>query len=37
MHFLLRYYKDETELVDLFFTKDVLEFVVKVLDNYTYK
>ena len=37
MYFLLRYYKEETQLVGLFFTKDVLEFVVKILDKYTYK
>ena len=37
MYFLLRYYKEETQLVELFFTKDVLEFVVKILDKYIYK
>ena len=36
MYFLLRYYKEETQLVGLFFIKGVLEFVVKVLDKYTY-
>ena len=36
MYFLLRYDKEETQLVGFFFTKGVLEFVVKVLDNYTY-
>ena len=35
-YFLLRYYKEETQLVGLFFTKDVLEFVVKILDKYTF-
>ena len=28
---------EETKLVGLFFTKGVLEFVVKILDTYTYK
>ena len=37
MHFLIRYYKEETQLAGLFFTKGVLEFVVKILDKYTYK
>ena len=37
MYFLLRYYKEETQLAGLFFTKGVLEFVVKILDKYTYK
>ena len=36
MYFLLRYDKEETQLVGLLFTKCVLEFVVKILDNYTY-
>ena len=36
MYFLLRYDKEETQLVGLLFTKDVLEFVVKILNNYTY-
>ena len=36
MYFLLRYYKEETQLVGLYFTKDVLEFVVKILDKCTY-
>ena len=35
--FLIRYYKEETQLVGLLFTKCVLEFVVKILDKYTYK
>ena len=36
MYYLLRYYKQETQLVGLFFTQGVLEFVVKILykDNY---
>ena len=29
------YYKEQTQPVGLFFKKDVLEFVVKVLDKYT--
>ena len=37
MYFLLRYYKVEAQLVELFFTKSVLEFVVKILDKYTYE
>ena len=37
MYYLLRYYKDEKQLVELFFTKGVLELVVKILDKYTYK
>ena len=37
MYFLLRCYKEETQLVGLFFTKGVLEFAVKSLDKYTYK
>ena len=36
MYYLLRYYKEEIQLVGLFFTKGVLEFVVKILDKYTY-
>ena len=32
--FLQRYYKVETQLVGLFFTKAALEFVVKTLDKY---
>ena len=37
MYYLLRYYKEETQLVDPFFTKDVLELVVKILYKYTDK
>ena len=37
MYFLLRYYKEETQLVGLFFTKGVLGFEVKILDKYPYK
>ena len=37
MYFLPRYYKEETQLKGLFFTKGVEEFVVKILDKYTYK
>ena len=36
MYFLLRYCKEEKQLVGLFFTKVVLEFVVKILDKYAY-
>ena len=32
---LLRYYKEEAQLAELFFKKDVLEFVVKILLKYT--
>ena len=34
MYYSLRYYKEETQLVGLFFTKGV---VVKIVDKYTYK
>ena len=37
MYCSLRYYKDETQLVRLFFTKGVVELVVKILDKYTYR
>ena len=37
MYYSLRYYKEETQLVGLFFINDVLEFAVKTLDKYTYK
>ena len=37
MYYLLRYYEKETQLVGLFFTKGILEFVVKFLDKYIYK
>ena len=37
MHYSLRYHKGETQLVGLFFTKGVVEIVVKVLDKYTYR
>ena len=36
MYCSLRYYK-ETQLVRLFFTKGVVELVVKILDKCTYK
>ena len=36
MYFLLKYYKEEIQLMGLFFTEGVLEFVVKILDKYTY-
>ena len=35
MYFLLRYYKEETQLVELLFAKGVQEFVAKILDKYT--
>ena len=37
MYHSLRYYKDETQLVGLYFTKGVVELVVKIPDKYTYK
>ena len=37
MYYSLRYYKEETHLEGLLFTKGVLEFVVKILDKYTNK
>ena len=37
MYYSLRYYKEETQLVGLFFTKGVAELVVKIVDKYTYK
>ena len=37
MYYSLRYYKEETQLVGLFFIKGILELVVKILDKYTYK
>ena len=36
MYYSLRYYK-ETKLVGLFFTKGVVQLVVKILDKYTYR
>ena len=36
MYYLLRYYKEQTQLVGLFFRKGAQEFVVKTLDRYTY-
>ena len=35
MYYLLRYNKEQTQLLRLFFKKGVLEFVVKILDKYT--
>ena len=35
MFYSLRYYKEETKLVGLFFAKGVVELVVKILDRYT--
>ena len=37
MYYSLRYYKEETQLVRLFFTKGVVEIVVKIIDKSTYK
>ena len=37
MYYSLRYYKEEIQLVRLFFTKGVVELVVKILDKYTYR
>ena len=37
MYYSLRYYKEDTQLVGLFFTKGVAELVFKILDRYTYK
>ena len=37
MYFSLRYYKEKTQPVGLFFTKGVVELVVKILDKYTYR
>ena len=37
MHYSLRYYKEEIQLVGLFFTKGIVELVVKILDKYTKK
>ena len=39
MYYVLitRYYKEETQLVGIFFTKGVVEPVVKILDKYTNK
>ena len=33
MYYSLRYYKEETQLVRLFFTKGVVELVVKILQR----
>ena len=37
MYYSLRYYKEETQLVGLFFTKGVVELMVKILDECTYR
>ena len=38
MYYSVRHYKEETQLVGLFFTKGVVEeLVVKIVDKYTYK
>ena len=36
-YYQLRYCKKQKKLVELVFKKDVLEFVVKILDKHTYK
>ena len=33
MYYSLRYYKKETQVVGLFFTKGVVDFVAKMLDK----
>ena len=38
MYYSLRYYKEQTQLMGLFFTEGAVEeLVVKILDKYTYK
>ena len=38
MYYSVRHYKEETQLVGLFFTKGAVEeLVVKIVDKYTYK
>ena len=37
MYILLRYHMEGTQQVGLFFKKGVLEFVVKILEKFTYK
>ena len=37
MYYSQRYYKEETQLDGVLFTKGVLEFVVKMLDKCSYK
>ena len=37
MYYSLRYYKEETQLVGLFFTKGTVELVIKILDKYIYR
>ena len=37
LYYSLKYYIGEILLVGLFFTKGVVEVVVKILDKYTYK
>ena len=37
MYYFLRYYKEQTQLVGLFFKKGFLEFAVKILDKYMCK
>ena len=37
MYYSRRYYKEETQLVRLFFTKGAVDLVVKILEKYTYK
>ena len=37
MYYLIKYYKEQTQLVGVFFKKDVVEIVAKMLDKYTNK
>ena len=37
MYYLLRYNKEQTQLLGLFFKKSVIKYVVKILDKYTNK
>ena len=38
MYYSLRYYKEQAQLIGLFFTKGAVEeLVLKILDKYTYK
>ena len=37
MYYSLRYCKEETQLVGLFFTKGFVELVVEILDKYAHR
>ena len=37
MYYSPRYYKEEKQLVELFFTKGIVKLVIKILDTNTYK